>query len=108
MVFSDLRAYIDALESEKEVVRIKKEVDWNLELGAIIRRSYDLNAPAPLFENIKGYPKGYSVLGAPIGLSNKPGRSLARLAMSLGFSPDAKYIYWRPSKLAEFTCPIHT
>jgi 4-hydroxy-3-polyprenylbenzoate decarboxylase len=90
MVFSDLRAYIDALESEKEVVRIKKEVDWNLELGAIIRRSYDLNAPAPLFENIKGYPKGYSVLGAPIGLSNKPGRSLARLAMSLGFSGPCK------------------
>jgi 4-hydroxy-3-polyprenylbenzoate decarboxylase len=91
MVFSDLRAYIDALETEKELVRIKKEVDWNLELGAIIRRSYDLKAPAPLFENIKGYPKGYSVLGAPVGLSNKPGRSLARLAMSLGFSPDATF-----------------
>ena len=91
MVFSDLREYIDALETEEELVRIKKEVDWNLELGAIIRRSYDLKAPAPLFENIKGYPKGYSVLGAPIGLSNKPGRSLARLAMSLGFSPDATF-----------------
>jgi phenylphosphate carboxylase alpha subunit len=91
MVFSDLRAYIDALETENELVRIKKEVDWNLELGAIIRRSYDLKAPAPLFENIKGYPKGYSVLGAPIGLSHKSGRSLVRLAMSLGFSPDASF-----------------
>jgi len=88
MVFSDLRDYLEALEKEGELVRIKKEVDWNLELGAIIRRSYDLKAPAPLFEKIKGYPKGHRILGAPIGLSQKPGRSLARLAMSLGFPPD--------------------
>ncbi len=91
MVCSDLREYIEALENEGELIRIRKEVDWNLEVGAIIRRSYDLKAPAPLFENIKGYPKGYAILGAPVGLSQKPGRSLARLSMSLGFAPDATF-----------------
>ena len=91
MPFKDLREFIAKLEKEGELVRIKKAVDWNLELGAVIRRSYDLKAPAPLFENIKGYPKGYRVLGAPIGMSEKPGRSLSRLAMSLGFSPDATF-----------------
>jgi 4-hydroxy-3-polyprenylbenzoate decarboxylase len=91
MIFSDLREYIEALQKEGELVRIEKEVDWDLELGAVIRRSYDLRVPAPLFENIKGYPRGYRILGAPIGLSHQPGRSLARLAMSLGFSSDATF-----------------
>jgi len=91
MNFLDLREYIDALESEGELVRISKEVDWDLELSAVIRRSYDLRAPAPLFENIKGYPRGYSILGAPVGLSSKPGRTLARLAISLGFPADATF-----------------
>jgi 4-hydroxy-3-polyprenylbenzoate decarboxylase len=91
MIFSDLRAYIEALEKEGEVVRIRKEVDWNLELSGIIRRSYDLKAPAPLFENIKGYPGGYRILGAPIGLSDRQGRSLARLAISLGFPADSTF-----------------
>jgi len=91
MVYSDLREFIDVLEQEDELVRVRREVDWNLEVGAIIRRSYDLRAPAPLFEKIRGYPKGYCILGAPLGLSSKPNRSLARLAMSLGFSPDAQF-----------------
>jgi UbiD family decarboxylase len=91
MNFLDLREYIDALESEGELVRISKEVDWDLELSAVIRRSYDLGAPAPLFENIKGYPRGYRILGAPVGLSSKPGRTLARLAISLGFPADATF-----------------
>jgi 4-hydroxy-3-polyprenylbenzoate decarboxylase len=89
MPFLDLREYIAALEEEGELVRIRKEVDWNLEIGAIIRRSYDLKAPAPFFENIKGYPRGSRILGAPIGLSQRPGRSLARLAISMGLSPEA-------------------
>jgi 4-hydroxy-3-polyprenylbenzoate decarboxylase len=91
MAFSDLREYIEVLEKEGELVRIKKEVDWNLEVGAIIRRSYDLKAPAPFFENIKDYPKGFRILGAPIGLSQRPNRSLSRLAISTGFSPDATF-----------------
>ena len=91
MAFADLREYIAALEREGELVRVRKEVDWDLEVGAIIRRCYDLKAPAPLFENIKGYPPGYRILGAPVGLSRKPGRSLARLAISLGFPPDISF-----------------
>ena len=50
MAYRDLREYIEKLEEEKELVRIKEEVDWNLEVGAIIRRSNDLKAPAPFFE----------------------------------------------------------
>src|SRR5438874_2222066 len=47
-----LREFIDALESIGDLQRIDREVDWHLEVGAIIRRSYDLKAPAPLFTNL--------------------------------------------------------
>ena len=90
MGFKDLREYIDRLEKEGELLRIKEEVDWDLEVGAIIRRSYDLKAPAPLFENIKGYKKGYRILGAPAGVSSNPGRYFARVAISIGMDPRSK------------------
>jgi phenylphosphate carboxylase alpha subunit len=91
MIFSDLREYIDLLDQKEEVVHIKQEVDWHLELGAIIRRSYDLKAPAPLFENIKGYPKGFRILGAPIGTSTRPNQYFSRLALSLNMPADFSY-----------------
>ncbi|MFE3228492.1 hypothetical protein [Nocardia sp. NPDC059228] len=39
-----LREFIEALDAIGEVQHIDTEVDWNLEIGAIIRRSYDLRA----------------------------------------------------------------
>lgn len=89
MAYADLREYIAALTAIGEVQPISVEVDWNLEVGAIIRRSYDLKAPAPLFQNIRGYPNGYRIFGAPVGISRQQGRTFARLAMSLGLPPEA-------------------
>src|SRR6516165_3533256 len=77
-----LREHIDALKALGEVQEIDVEVDWNLEMGAIIRRSYELQAPAPLFNRIKGIEPGFRVLGAPAGLSRRHG--LVRIALSLG------------------------
>ena len=53
MHLKDLREYIRALDKIGEVQSIEKSVDLLLEAGGIIRRSYDLKAPAPLFENVK-------------------------------------------------------
>jgi UbiD family decarboxylase len=41
----DLREYIGALKAIGELQEINKEIDRNLEIGAIVRRSYDLRAP---------------------------------------------------------------
>jgi 4-hydroxy-3-polyprenylbenzoate decarboxylase len=82
-----LRDYLAELKSLAEIQEIDTEVDWNLEMGAIIRRSYELRAPAPLFKRIKGIEPGFRVLGAPAGLSRKNG--LARVALSLGLPADA-------------------
>jgi UbiD family decarboxylase len=67
MEIDDLRDYLDILEEYEELQRVGVEVDWNLEMGAITRRCYDLGAPAVLFENVKGYPRGFRALGAPLG-----------------------------------------
>ncbi|MEY9911278.1 UbiD family decarboxylase [Catenulispora sp. MAP12-49] len=84
-----LREYIAELDKIGEIQRIDAEVDWNLEVGAIIRRSYDLQAPAPLFTNLTGYSgSGFRLLGAPVALSN-PRHRLARLALSVGLPPEA-------------------
>lgn len=88
MPFNDLREYVACLEEAGEIQRITKEVDLDLELGAVIRRSYDLRAPAPFFENIKGYP-GHRILGAPISLSAKEDRMFARFALSMDMAPNA-------------------
>ncbi|MCZ6623670.1 MAG: UbiD family decarboxylase [Deltaproteobacteria bacterium] len=89
MAIQDLRDFLDLLDRHGELQRIKEEVDWNLEMGAITRHCYDIGAPAALFENIKGYSDGYRALGAPMGTSSKPGHSLyARTALALGLGPE--------------------
>ena len=41
MGFTDLRHFIATLERSGELVRIKREVDWDMEVGAISRRNFD-------------------------------------------------------------------
>ncbi|MDY6972895.1 MAG: UbiD family decarboxylase, partial [Thermodesulfobacteriota bacterium] len=38
MAYKDLREYLDSLEKAGELLRVEKEADWNLEIGAITRR----------------------------------------------------------------------
>ena len=83
----DIREYLAVLNSIGELQEIDVEVDWNLEIGAIIRRAYDLRAPAPLFNKIKDTEQGFRVLGGSGGLSAHKGLRLCRIATSLGFSP---------------------
>lgn len=84
----NLREYLKILDAIGELQEVDVEVDWDLEIGAIIRRAYDLRAPAPLFNNIKDIEKGFRVLGGSAGLSSQKGLKLARIAISLGFPPD--------------------
>ncbi len=84
MAFKDLREFINQLEEQGDLIRIEKEVDWNLEAGAITRRCCELGKPAPLFQKIKDYPPGYRILGDPMG-------TFRRLATALKLSPSVSY-----------------
>jgi len=84
MGFEDLRTWLDKFERAGELRRIKAEVNWDREIGTIARRSFTTKGPALLFENIQGY-QGTPCTRVATALLNKR----ARLAMVLGFGPDA-------------------
>ncbi|MBI2854460.1 MAG: UbiD family decarboxylase [Chloroflexi bacterium] len=84
MVFDDNRAFIKALEKSGDLVRVKDTVDWDLEIGAIVRRTSELLKPAPFFEKIKDYPDGFRIFAEPLGTHR-------RLAIAMGMPADTPY-----------------
>lgn len=56
MSYSSLRACVNDLEKTGQLIRIKTEVDPDLEIAEIHRRVYDAKGPALYFENVKGSP----------------------------------------------------
>lgn len=84
MPCEDFREFMDTLEKSGDLHRIGREVDWNLEAGAIMRKGCEEVRPALLFEKIKDYPAGYRVVGNPLA-------SFRRLAVALDLPPDATY-----------------
>jgi 4-hydroxy-3-polyprenylbenzoate decarboxylase len=75
MKYKNLRDFIDQLEAQGELIRIKTEVDPNLEMTEICDRTLRAQGPALLFEN----PKGHSI---PV-LANLFGTP-KRVAMGMG------------------------
>ncbi|MFK7809403.1 MAG: UbiD family decarboxylase [Saprospiraceae bacterium] len=55
-MYSSLNECVLDLEKHNHLVRIKTEVDPNLEIAEIHRRVFDAGGPALLFENVKGSP----------------------------------------------------
>lgn len=55
MPYNDLREFIDRLEKEGELVRVRAQVDPQLEIGVIMRKVFDNRGKAILFENVKGH-----------------------------------------------------
>ncbi len=84
MAFKDIREFISKLEEQGEVIRIAQEVDWNLEVGAILRRACEQRLSAPLFQRIKGYPEGYRMFGGTLA-------SHRRVAIAMGMDPETPY-----------------
>ena len=74
MPIDDIRELIQVLENANELKRIKAEVDADLEIAEILRRTMYQNGPALLFENVKGYD--IPILGNAFG-------SMKRLELAL-------------------------
>jgi 4-hydroxy-3-polyprenylbenzoate decarboxylase len=70
MPFQDQREFIKKLEDENELIHVKEEVDWNLELGALTKKIFDKKGPALLFEKIRGYNKEFKIISGLFGPSN--------------------------------------
>jgi len=79
MGYSDLRDFLEAVESHGELERIDG-ANWDLEMSSIAELTYREGQdpkPALLFDEIPGYPKGYQTLFGMLG-------STWRLARMLG------------------------
>ncbi len=97
MAYYDLREFMEACEKAGEMITIDKEVDWNLEMGAISRRICEIGAPMAHMTNIKGVENGASVLGSPI--SKGWNGDFSRVAMALELDPHTSYA----ELISEFT-----
>jgi 4-hydroxy-3-polyprenylbenzoate decarboxylase len=86
MAYQDLRDWIKRLESENELLRIKAEVDWDVEIGGIARKALDEQGPAILFENIKDYRDGRCTKLFTGGIGTRK-----RLAMAFGLPTDSHF-----------------
>ncbi len=54
MGYKSLKDCLDDLEKNNHLIRIKEEVDPNLEMASIHLRVHEMGGPALLFENVKG------------------------------------------------------
>ncbi len=81
-VFDDLRQYIEASKKVSEWREIKG-ANWDIEIGTLIEATAETiqERPMLIFDNIKGYPEGFRVLGLAFGYYK-------RVALALGLPPD--------------------
>jgi 4-hydroxy-3-polyprenylbenzoate decarboxylase len=74
MAYEGLRAFVEVLEREGELVRVRRAVNPHLELAEIADRTMKAGGPALLFENVKGSP--YPLLINAYGSRRRMSRAL--------------------------------
>ena len=86
IAFGDLRGWIAVLKAQGELAEIDAEVDWNIELGTIMRLAQGPGTgKALIFNNIKDYNTPTSRCRRIFGSALNNYR---RIAMMLGLPPD--------------------
>jgi UbiD family decarboxylase len=82
MIARDLREWLDQLENEGELIRIKEQLNLEPDIGALGKALCELQGPGVLVENVARYKTGLC-----IGL----GASFSKTAMALGLPKDASF-----------------
>lgn len=85
------RDYLERLQAKGEVVTIEDEVDWYLEMGAILRHACETRSAMPLFNKVKDAP-GFRAAEMGPTVSNDPAKPWQRLAMMVGLPEDAELL----------------
>lgn len=87
-MFDDCRDFMQALRSSGDLVEIEREVDWDLELGAISRLACEKDGPAVWFKRITDYPEDRTAFANPMA-------TWRRVAIAFGMAPESplKEIY---------------
>ena len=86
VAFGDLRGWIKALSDAGEIREVDAEVDWNIELGTVMRLAQGTgDGPALLFNNIKDYNTQTSRCRR---IFSNALNNYRRIAMMLGLPPE--------------------
>jgi 3-polyprenyl-4-hydroxybenzoate decarboxylase len=81
--YRGLRGWLDTVEKFGELERISG-AHWDVEMGALTHMLTEKSggtAPAILFDDVPGYPKGFRTLYGPLS-------SIRRIALTLGLPLD--------------------
>jgi len=93
---TDMRGYIELLESMGELRRIEG-ADLNTEVGALTELAADKQGPALLFSNFNHYPAGFRIISNVFRTCKRTGP-----AMGIDAENGIDYLYaWR-KKLAAY------
>ncbi|MDP2728120.1 MAG: UbiD family decarboxylase [Dehalococcoidia bacterium] len=86
MPYKDLRGFLAALRERGDLHTVEKEVDWDLEIGSVMRKIFDQRGPAVLFQRVKdsAFPLVSGVMD-----------TYDRYALALGVEPDLRSIFKR-------------
>lgn len=84
MPYQDLREFIARLDREGRLRRVRRRVDWNLELAHVAKLNEQQGGPALLFEDVKDYP-GMSVFTSAF-------TTRERVAVALDMPPDTRFL----------------
>ncbi len=96
MAYKDLREFLARLEKEGLLCRVSDPVDWNLELGAVMRKVFDTGGPAILFENVKDSP--YSLISGAM-------YTYKRYGLAIGCEGDLRSILHKTHQAVENPIP---
>ncbi len=86
MSYKDLGDWISTLEKNNQLAKIKAEVNWDNEIGGILRKTADSGGPALLFESIKDYKNTPCTKLFTNSLA-----TFSRIALMLHLPPDTPY-----------------
>ena len=74
MLFNDLRSFVDRLDEQGELLRIKERLDPEFEVSAAIRHGAKMTDKAIFVENVKGYD--CPVVGNLLGTKKRMGMAI--------------------------------
>jgi len=98
MAIDDLRNWLKEVDKMGEIERFDG-ADWNLEVGCIVELYREKTPPVLLFDNIKGYPKGYRVVCSVL-------ETPTRMSLTLNLPPChsiSQLLEIMPGKISEWT-----
>jgi phenylphosphate carboxylase alpha subunit len=102
--YHDLREFMEACDKAGEMVTIDREVDWNLEAGAIARRITEIGAPMAFMPKVRGCNEGFSILASPISKGWRG--DFSRVAIALGMDPDTPFQQLMDEFISRMKSPI--